>query len=83
MTWKSITPPFQLVNGAHYAASLQLTWLERAAATTALVRSKFEEAGFTEVTVDLINMQVEGVWNGQTETVELPSEVSAVWMWQP
>jgi hypothetical protein len=82
MPWTLLEPPFQLTKGAQYAASLKLSWSENAFATDALVAEKFTAAGFTNVTVDLPNKRVEGVWSGDdADDVTLPSEVTSVWRW--
>ena len=83
MPWTQMTAPFQLTNGTQYAASLDLSFVEKLAATDAIVAQKFTDVGFTGVTVDLPNKRVEGTWSGDSEAVTLPSEVSEVWEWQP
>ena len=84
MTWLALEPPFQLVKNAQYAAALNLSWVENAMATDAIVALKFTDVGFTSVTVDLPNRRVEGIWSGDDgQTVTLPDEVFAVWRWEP
>ena len=82
MTWIALTAPFQLVKDTQYAADLKLSWAERALATDALVAAKFTAVGFTNVTVDLPNRRVEGIWSGNDEVVTLPDEVDTVWEWK-
>jgi hypothetical protein len=79
--WKAMTAPFQLTSGTLYAASLDLSFVEKLAATDAIVAQKFTDVGFTGVTVDLPNKRVEGTWSGDSQEVTLPGEVQTVWEW--
>lgn len=84
MTWKAMTAPFQLTNGTQYAAALDLSFVEKLAATDALVAQKFTDVGFTNVVAtNDSGWRVEGTWNGPSQETTLPSEVTTVWEWVP
>ena len=79
--WTQLTAPYQLQTGALYACHIHLSWLESAGATDADVVKKFSDAGFINVTSDLVNKRAEGTWPGYSQVVDLPSEVDTVWVW--
>ena len=84
--WQTMTAPFQLRNGAQYACSLNLSWLERHAASDEMIAGKFAAAGFVSVVSDMANSRVTGTWGGADQEAPaglLPSQVSCVWVWQP
>jgi len=74
----------QLVKGARYAATLNLSPTESAELSLpfvdadARVKEKLTSVGFTNVTVDLPNKRVEGTWGGSDQTVALPDEITGV-----
>src|SRR5271155_332206 len=74
----------QLVKGARYAATLNLSPTESAELSLpfvdadARVKEKLSSVGFTNVTVDLPNKRVEGTWGGSDQTVALPDEITGV-----
>jgi hypothetical protein len=77
--WTPLTAPYQLKSGTRYAATIELSWAEKAIATDTDVADKFKSAGFTDVTVDLPNKRAEGTWSGEDRVVTLPSEIAEVW----
>jgi len=77
--WTPLTAPYQLKSGTRYAATIELSWAEKAIATDTDVADKFKSAGFTDVTVDLPNKRAEGTWSGEDRVVTLPSEITEVW----
>ena len=68
-----------LEKGAAYIADVKLTWLQNVA-TNEDVADKFRELGFTEVVVTGSgrNRQVSGMWNGQTQKIQVPDSVRNV-----
>jgi hypothetical protein len=85
VSWTKLSAPFSLKSEAQYSAHIHLGLMERAVATSDMVVQKFTAAGFTEVTCSLNGADgtVYGVWGGplQEAAVQLPSQVTAVWVW--
>jgi len=80
-SWQLLVSPFNLENGARYAATILLTGLE-SLASTAQIAQKFVGAGFRDVTVQSDKKRVEGTWaRPDAQGVVLPSQVRQVWKW--
>jgi hypothetical protein len=78
--WQLLTTPFSLKQGALYAATLQLSFIERMAAKPQDVIDKFTQAGFSNVNVTDSLDRAEGTWDQPAaDDVTLPSEVVRVW----
>ena len=69
----------RLVTGTQYEASISLNIFERMASNDT-IKSKLEGAGFTGVIVwgSGSTRAARGVWSGQTQDADIPSQVKAV-----
>ena len=85
MSWKPLSAPFTLEQGAQYACAIKLSFAAKLVATADMVAQKFTDAGFSNVVVDMnAGPRAEGVWaQPDQDDVSLPSEVTTVWQWVP
>jgi hypothetical protein len=80
--WEEVKPPFNLENGALYAATIQLSGFEKIASTQTIA-NKIQSAGFSNVTCTSDKQRVEGTWNRPDQNgVPLPTQIRQVWRWR-